>query len=201
MKRSLFDFVFLPSAQPAQPRPAIVTRERGGGMKDMLRGAALASLMAVAATAHAAEFIISGNIGYSFSHPGQVVLEQYDVTAPISVGRGVTNVMLGEKDFHAQAESLAENRGLHAHTFTQVIHQVSGGVPPSTDGGLYDANAYAQVTFHDFWISGPLGATTPVQSAINLHLSGQQSVSSFIPPVGHGGGGSESSVPFFHERQ
>ena len=145
MKRSMLDFLFLPSARPAPPRPVIsrVTQEPRGPMKNMLCGATLVSLMAAAATAHAAQFSVSGNI--EFQDPSLVVIDQYDVTAaPISVGREVHHEVLGERDFHAQASSLAENYGLHGHTFTQVIHQVSGGIPPGTDGGTYSATAFAQ---------------------------------------------------------
>ena len=124
-----------------------------------------------------ASFTVSGAISYG--GPTTFVREQYDVTSPVSVGRGVNDDVEAVQDFHAQADSLAEGFGLHAHAFVQVTHGISG----ESGGGTYDASAFAKSTFTDFVITGPVGAT-PVQTAIHFHMSGQQALGTHVPLAG-----------------
>lgn len=126
-----------------------------------------ACLLALAGVAQAEEYRVSGEILYA--DPGLAVIDQYALTSPLSIGREVHHESLGVRDFHAQANSLAERYGLHAHTYSQIIHQVSG----ESGGGQYSAHAFAMATYNDFRIDGPVGAP-PVQTLLNFHLSGQR---------------------------
>ena len=133
----------------------------------------LVALAAVApAATQAATFTVSGEI--TFADPGLRLIDAYDVTSPVSVGREVHHEALGTRDFHAQADSLAEEGGLHAHAYSQIIHQVSG----ESGGGAYTAHAFAMSSFNDFVVNGPIGAP-PIDTSLNFHLSGQMSLGTY----------------------
>ena len=145
-------------------------------------GAVLVMFMSVNGVANAALYTVSGSIVYEY--PRYIsVIDEYDITTPISVGREVHHELLGVKDYHASAHSLADSSGVHAYAANEIIHQVSG--ESGTIG--YKSNAFAKASYGDFFIRAPVGVTT-VQTAINFHMSGQQGLGWYVPTLGSGSG-------------
>jgi len=137
-----------------------------------------AALASTSTAARAASYAVDGGIVYRWPSPTQpTVLESFNLSAPVPIGRGVNDDQPGVKDLHAQASATADVGGLHAHAYSQIIHNVSQAF---SDPLEYDANADAQVTINDMFISGPVGVTSVV-APITFHLDGSQLLGYYVP--------------------
>jgi hypothetical protein len=137
-----------------------------------------AALTSTSTAAGAASYAVDGAIVYRWPSPTQpTVLESFGLSLPVPIGRGVKDDQPGVQDLHAQASALADAGGVHAHAYSQIIHNVSQEFSNILE---YDANADAQVTIDDMFISGPVGVTSTV-APINFHLSGSQLLGYYVP--------------------
>lgn len=150
-----------------------------GKRRKLLIGLALAAALTSASTAaRAASYAVDGGIVYRWPSPTQpTVLESFDLSSPSPIGHGVNDDQPGVKDLHAQANATADVGGLHAHAYSQIIHNVSQAF---SDPLEYDASADARVTISDMFISGPVGVTSTV-APINFHLDGSQLLGYYVP--------------------
>lgn len=152
----------------------------------------IVAFMTVAtAPASASSVQVMGQLEFNQGPP----FAQYDKTAGLSIGGEVVSNQVDEvsgRASHFQANSIADLGGLHAHTFVQMTHTVHDG---SADFTQVSATASARVTFTDMIIRGPIGATSVVTS-LNLHLSGQQGLGSYVPSAISHGSNSASGVQF-----
>lgn len=147
----------------------------------LLAGVALGMCLTGNGQARAANYAVDGAIVYRWPSPTQpTVLESFNLSSPSPIGHGVNDDQPGVKDLHAQANATADVGGLHAHAYSQIIHNVS---QPFSDPLEYDAQADASVTIDDMFISGPAGVTSTV-APINFHLVGSQLLSYYVPSSG-----------------
>jgi hypothetical protein len=126
----------------------------------------------------AAVFLLAApSLGALFRADGAIArnsfdyLDSYDLTLGIQAGGGVTYDRNGDAEnpgIHAQANSLADIYGLHAHAFSQIINNSTNGGPNRLEIGAV-AEAYG--TYQDLVISGPAGGG-PIPVSINLRLDG-----------------------------
>jgi hypothetical protein len=126
----------------------------------------------------AATFRAEGSIGENIAPNIFISHGNYDLTLGVQAGGGLNfdqNGTTTTPSIHAQANSLADGGGLHAHGFVEVIKGFSGGDPHEQDF-ISVANAYAT---HEITISGPAGNIT---TALNIHIEGQQSVGASNTP-------------------
>ncbi len=143
------------------------------------------ALAAVAATAgsaaHAAYHDISGGITF-YGSSYTTVLDSYSVSGPVQNSRQVLydDVVPG-RSWHGRAGSGVDNYGVHASVFVgsnNIANEFDGG------GQRFRATAFAFVSFTDFVISGPAGATSVI-TPINFHLSGEQILGSYTSFSGY----------------
>ena len=143
------------------------------------------ALAAVAVTAgsaaHAANHDISGAITF-YGPSYTTVLNSYEVSGPVENSRQVLyDDVVPRRSWHGRAGSGVDIYGIHASVFVgsnNIANEFDGG------GQSFRATAFALVSFTDFVISGPVGATS-VLTPINFDLSGEQILGSYTSFSGY----------------
>ena len=129
----------------------------------------------LAAPSLAATYHVDGMVGSSVDFQSQPPYDSYSVDLGVQAGDEAHYDVFGPNSpsFHAQASSLADGGGLHAHTHAQytVI---------SPNFGFYNyytlfANSRATLIYTDVVVSGgPVGTTVP--TTVNFDLTGSHLV-------------------------
>jgi hypothetical protein len=121
-----------------------------------------------------------GLIGSAVDGRSQTPFQSYALDLGVEAGGGVNYDVFGPgiPSFHAQASSLADGFGLHAHTSAQYIV-----IPPAlgffNDYALF-GNSTAWLIYSDVVVTGPVGGT--VSTSLNLTLDGSHSGSVTADP-------------------
>ena len=136
--------------------------------------AVFASVLAsLAVPAQAYQIEIGGSVYFGVSTP--LVLDQYGLISPTPQSRqAVYNSVAPTQAWHGRAASGVDAFGLHASASVNGSNVAAG--PETRD---FIAGSQARVTFADVVIAGPAGAG-PIQTSINLHLSGTQALASYV---------------------
>ena len=133
----------------------------------------LIAVSTLCVSAHAAHFDIHG--GIRFEMPSVWMLGSYGVAGAVSASREVLhNESANGRSWQGRASSGADAFGLHASTHVAGTNIPSGGV----GGWHFVATAGALAVYTDFVITGPAGAA-PIQTLLNLQLSGEQILGSY----------------------
>jgi hypothetical protein len=97
-----------------------------------------------------------------------------------------------EYSVHTQGDSLADIGGLHAHSFAQIIKNVTN--PDDNSGIGCSSDSLAMATYNDVTIAGPPGTFS---TSINMTLGGSMTAGSFAPGTGHNAVNGTATVVFF----
>jgi hypothetical protein len=118
----------------------------------------------------AALYHADGTIGSQVDFQNQSPFQSYALDLGVQAGGGVHYDVFGPNipSQHAEASSLADGLGLHAHTSAQYVV-----IPPALGSfNFYTlfSNSRATLIFQDMVVSGPAGGT--VSTSLNLTLDG-----------------------------